>query len=107
MVASDRHAVPPHTGQPGIMLPESMGKYHTLRYARGSRLRITPDGVIQGLWNDDLALHELGPLHVRRASFVELNERLQCREVRQASYRNAFRRWLQRLTGQPMGNIAI
>jgi hypothetical protein len=69
------------------------------------RLRIHIDGVIHGLWTEEVALHELGPLRVRRASFVEFNDRLQCWEVREAIPRNAFRRMLQRCTGRPTGKI--
>lgn len=36
-------------------------------------LRITPDGRIRGLWTDEVALGDLGVLHVRRASHVEFD----------------------------------
>jgi hypothetical protein len=38
-----------------------------------TKLRITPDGRIRGLWSDDIQLGKLGVLSVRRASHVEFD----------------------------------
>jgi hypothetical protein len=42
------------------------------------RLRISTDGRIRSLWNDEVRLGDLGVLHVRRASHVEFDESRQC-----------------------------
>jgi hypothetical protein len=42
-----------------------------------TRLRITPEGRICGLWSDDVPLTELGVVQVWRASHVEFDVRLQ------------------------------
>ena len=49
------------------------------------KLRITPDGRIRGLWSDYIPLGDLGSVHVRRASHVEFDNRLQRWTVRPAS----------------------
>lgn len=42
-----------------------------------TKLRITPDGRIRGLWDDDVQLGKLGVLSVRRASHVEFDDNYQ------------------------------
>jgi hypothetical protein len=49
-----------------------------------TKLRITLDGRIRGLWDDDVSLAELGVIRVRRASHVEFDNRLQRWTVRPA-----------------------
>lgn len=41
----------------------------------------TPEGTVEGLYNDLLAELDLGQLHVQRASNVEFNDNIQCWEV--------------------------
>ena len=48
-----------------------------------TKLRISPDGRIRGLWDDEVRLGELGVMRVRRASHVEFDDRLQCWTVRE------------------------
>ena len=62
-----------------------------------TKLRITPDGRVCGLWSDDIPLGNLGPVRVRRASHVEFNNRLQRWTVRPAGSPDLIRRWLGRL----------
>lgn len=69
------------------------------------RLRITTDGRIQWLWDDSLALLELGPASVRRASYVEFDHRRQQWYVRLARPRSGWRRVLQLLLRRPCGEI--
>ena len=70
-----------------------------------TKLRITPDGRIRGLWSDDVPLGEMGVVHVRRASHVEFDNRQQCWLVREAQPVPHLRRWLQRLFGRPTGRV--
>ncbi len=49
-----------------------------------TKLRITPDGRIRGLWDDDVSLCELGAVRVQRASRIEFDNRLQRWTVRPA-----------------------
>lgn len=37
-------------------------------------LCVRPGGTIEGLYDDDLALHELGDIEIRRASSVEYDQ---------------------------------
>ena len=53
-----------------------------------TRLRISPDGRIRSVWDDDVQLGELGVIRVRRASHVEFDDRRQCWTVREAAPRN-------------------
>jgi hypothetical protein len=69
------------------------------------KLRIAPDGTVRGLWTDTVDWRSLGPVSVRRASHVEFCHRKQLWYVRRARARSALRRCLQRLTGQPFGEI--
>ena len=48
-----------------------------------TKLRISPDGRIRGLWDDEVRLGELGVMRVRRASHVEFDDRRQCWTVRE------------------------
>lgn len=70
-----------------------------------TKLRITPDGRVRGLWTDDVRLAELGTMHVRRASHVEFDDRHQSWYVREAEPGGAARRWLQRLLGLDFGQL--
>ncbi len=67
--------------------------------AQITRLRITPNGRIQGLWSDDLHITELGPVRVRRASHVEFDDSQQCWCVLAPASGSRMRRLLQRLLG--------
>jgi hypothetical protein len=69
------------------------------------RLRISPDGCIRGLWNDDVGFAELGTMQVRRASHVEFDESQQCWCVRSAASAGLMRRLLQWLIGGASGRI--
>jgi hypothetical protein len=66
-------------------------------------LEITPDGRIRGLWNDTLALPELGRCIVQRVSYIEFSMHRQCWCVREARPANWLRRLLQALFGRPLG----
>jgi len=57
------------------------------------KLRITVDGRVQGLWDDGLELSQLGPVRVRRASYIEFDNRSQQWCVRAARPRG----WLATL----------
>ena len=70
-----------------------------------TKLRITPDGRIRGLWDDDVQLGELGVIHVSRASHVEFDDRQQCWTVREVTPRNRIWRLRQRLLGRPIGGV--
>ena len=70
-----------------------------------TKLRITHDGRICGLWSDDMRLREIGVLKVRRASHVEFDDRQQCWFVREAQPVSHLRQWLQRLFGRPLGRV--
>ena len=70
-----------------------------------TKLRITPDGRICGLWTDDVQLRDLGALKVRRASHVEFDDRQQCWVVREAQPVSNLRHWLQWLFGWPTGRV--
>ncbi len=67
------------------------------------KLRITPDGRIQGLWTDHVRFSELGLVRVQRVSHVEFDERAQCWDVCEAAPLSRLRRWLQWLLSRPMG----
>ena len=41
------------------------------------KVRISPEGHIYGLWDDRLELPRLGPVQVRRASYIEFNHKTQ------------------------------
>ena len=68
-------------------------------------VRITRDGCIRGLWNDALDLPELGPVRVRRASYVEFDPRCQQWMVRLARPRGRWRRLAHALLGRPCGPV--
>ena len=70
-----------------------------------TKLRITPDGRIRGLWDDDVQRGELGVIRVRRASHVEFDDRKQRWTVREAAPRDVVLYWLQRLTCRPIGRV--
>ncbi len=69
------------------------------------RLRITPDGRVRGLWTDAVEFAVLGRSHVRRASHVEFDERVQRWIVREAVPSIQWRRYVQLLTGRPLGRL--
>jgi hypothetical protein len=66
-----------------------------------TKLRITPDGRICGLWSDDVRLTELGVVRVRRASHVEFDIELQRWTVRPATTGGPIPRWLVQLLKRP------
>ena len=68
-------------------------------------LRIAPDGVVRGLWTDDVDWPALGRVSVRRASHVEFDEAEQAWTVREYVPRCGLRRIAQRLLGRSMGKI--
>ena len=43
-----------------------------------TKIRITSDGRVCGLWTDQIQFKALGPVRVRRVSHVEFYERYQC-----------------------------
>jgi hypothetical protein len=65
-----------------------------------TKLRISPDGRIRGLWDDEVRLGELGVMRVRRASHVEFDARRQCWTVREPQ------RFSRRLLSQLIGNAS-
>ncbi len=69
------------------------------------RLRIAPDGLVRGLWTDAVEFAALDHSHVRRASHVEFDERVQRWIVREAVPSIRWRRYVQLLTGRPLGRI--
>ena len=68
-------------------------------------LRITADGRVQGLWNDTLGLPQLGPVRVRRVSYVEFDHRRQEWCVRPARPQRWWRRLVQLLLHRPCGEV--
>ena len=70
-----------------------------------TKLRITPDGRICGLWTDDVQLRDLGALKVRRASHVEFDDRQQCWVVREAQTLSLLHHLLQWMLGRPTGRV--
>lgn len=70
-----------------------------------TRLRITPNGNVTGLWDDQVDWRSLGSLTVRRASHVEFCRRRQLWHVRGARARNALRAILQIVLRRPFGEI--
>jgi hypothetical protein len=67
------------------------------------KLRITPDGVIHGLWDDGIDWPAVGHVHVRRASHVEFCRRRQRWGVQIGQPRSWWRRLLQWLLRRPCG----
>ena len=65
-----------------------------------TKLRITPDGRIRGLWDDAIPLADLGSVRVRRASHVEYDNRRQCWTVRPAGGCRPRAGWIGRLFGR-------
>lgn len=55
-----------------------------------TRIRIAPDGTVQGLWTDEIDWTFLGKVAVKRASHVEFCERQQRWHVRRARSCNAL-----------------
>jgi len=70
-----------------------------------TRLRISPDGIVLGLWTDGVAWTSLGRVSVRRASHIEFDDRRQLWYVRAGQPRSRARRLLQRLVRRPFGEI--
>jgi hypothetical protein len=69
------------------------------------KLRITTDGRICGLWTDAVPMQDIGPVHVRRASHVEFDDRQQRWCVRTAAPRSLLQRLLRWLPGQTPGTV--
>ena len=69
------------------------------------KLRITSDGNVTGLWDDQINWRSLGNLAVRRASHVEFCDRRQMWYVQRAQPRRCLRRLLQNLLRRPLGEI--
>ena len=70
-----------------------------------TKIRITSDGRVCGLWTDQIQFKALGPVRVRRVSHVEFYEHYQCWGVREAIPASPLRRWLQWLLRCPMGRL--
>ena len=70
-----------------------------------TKIRIAPDGLVRGLWTDEVAWSELGRVSVRRASHVEFCAQRQMWYVRTGRPRELIRRVLQRALGRPFGEI--
>ena len=68
-------------------------------------VRITREGRIRGLWDDALELPALGPVRVRRASYVEFDPRCQEWTVRLARPQGRWRRLVYALLGRPRGPV--
>jgi len=69
------------------------------------KLRISQDGIVTGLWDDQIDWRNLGQLRVTRASHIEFDEQEQVWTVQIGQPKGLIRRWLQRLTGRPFGEI--
>ena len=69
------------------------------------KMRITPDGTIRGLWDDQIDWPNLGRVTVRRASHVEFRDRRQLWYVRAGRPRSALRIILQVVFRRPFGEI--
>ena len=69
------------------------------------KLRITSDGNVTGLWDDQINWRSLGTLDVRRASHVEFCRRKQMWYVRDGRKRNALRKSLRTMLRRPVGKI--
>ena len=80
-----------------------MNRMTNRRHAPETTVEITPDGRICGLWNDALALPQLGRCIVQRVSYVEFSTHRQCWYVREAQPVSWLRRALQTLLGWPLG----
>ena len=70
-----------------------------------TRLRITPDGTVRGLWTDEIDWPSLGRSSVRRASHVEYCDRRQQWYVRAGRPRSWGRRVLQWALRRPFGEV--
>ena len=70
-----------------------------------TRLRISGNGTIQGLWTDEVAWQQLGPVQVRRATHIEFDERRQLWYVRLARPRAWWRGVLQAVLRRPCAEI--
>ena len=70
-----------------------------------TKLRITSDGRVCGLWTDQIQFKAMGTVRVRRVSHVEFYEHYQCWGVREAIPASSIRRWLQWLLRCPMGRL--
>ncbi|UCG15418.1 MAG: hypothetical protein JSV19_08980 [Phycisphaerales bacterium] len=70
-----------------------------------TKLRITPDGTIRGLWDDRIGWPDLGRVSVRRVSHVEFCDRRQMWYVRAGVPTNRLRRLLQLVLRRPFGEI--
>jgi hypothetical protein len=69
------------------------------------KLRIAQDGTVRGLWHDRIDWRNIGRLRITQASHVEFDDKTQQWTVQTGQPRGLIRRWLQRLTGRPFGEI--
>ena len=69
------------------------------------KIRITPEGTIRGLWDDQIDWPSLGRVSVHRASRVEFCERRQLWYVRDGRARNALRTFLEIVLRRPFGDV--
>ena len=69
------------------------------------RLRISPDGTIRGLWDDQMDWPALGHVAVHRASHVEFCDRQQMWYVRAGRPKSWVFRFLQRVLHRPFGEV--
>ena len=70
-----------------------------------TRLRISTEGNIIGLWDDGIDWHSLGNLTIHRASHVEFCARRQLWYAQRAQSRNALHRFLQCMLNRPFGEV--
>ncbi len=69
------------------------------------KIRITPEGTIRGLWDDQVDWPSLGRVSVHRASRVEFCDRRQMWSVRAGRPRSWVFRLLQRVLHRPFGEV--
>ena len=70
-----------------------------------TKLRIAPDGSVQGLWTDEFDWPAIGQVSVTRASHVEFCARRQMWYVRAGRLKSRVRRLLQLMLDRPLGEI--
>ena len=69
------------------------------------RLKISPDGTVRGLWDDQIDWPSLGLVSVTRASHIEFCDRRQMWYVQAGRPRSALRRIVQAVFRRPFGEI--
>ena len=70
-----------------------------------TKLRITPDGCVRGLWTDEIDWPSIGRVSVRRASHIEFCDRRQMWYVRAGRPKSRVRRLLQVMLHRPFGEV--